>query len=107
MPGKGKESRWLLVGDEVAPSASSIKGRVRRTLPDAKSMGKGRFLAAASGQGRLVCGRLAHAGGITRRDQYQGTRTWNRERKVLRYLLVFGCWFGNLDTRAPMAHLHG
>ena len=37
MPGKGKESRWLLVGDEVAPSASSIRGLVRRTLPDAKS----------------------------------------------------------------------
>ena len=26
MPGKAKESRWLLVGDEVAPSASSIRG---------------------------------------------------------------------------------
>jgi hypothetical protein len=26
MPGRAKESRWLLVGDEVAPSSSSIKG---------------------------------------------------------------------------------
>ena len=93
MPGKGKESRWLLVGDEVAPSASSVGGgRIRRTLPDAKLMGKGRFLAAASGRGVtswLVMVRWPMREGSRGRNSI--TNMEQRERKVLRWLLVFGC----------------